>query len=94
MTRRGDGGLRPPQRRDRSLGSKDELEPTLYVNTLQPGDLYLLCSDGLWASVPDDKIAAILRSTDDIEAACQLLIDAANEAGGPDNITALLVRVG
>jgi serine/threonine protein phosphatase PrpC len=78
----------------KSLGSKEEIEPNLYVNTLQWGDLYLLCSDGLWASVPDDKILEIIRSTDDIEAACQLLIDAANEAGGPDNISAVLVRVG
>ena len=37
---------------------------------------------------------AAAASTDDIEAACQLLVDAANEAGGPDNITALLVRLG
>ena len=42
----------------------------------------------------DAKIETILKSTDDIEAACQLLVDAANEAGGPDNITALLVRLG
>jgi protein phosphatase len=78
----------------KSLGSKEEIEPTLYVNTLQPGDVYLLCSDGLWTVVPDERIMAVLRSTSDIEAACQLLIDAANEAGGPDNITAVLVRVG
>ena len=78
----------------RSLGSKDELEPDVYVNKVAAGDLYLLCSDGLWGSVSDAKMATILQSTDDIEAACQLLVDAANEAGGPDNITALLVRLG
>jgi serine/threonine protein phosphatase PrpC len=78
----------------KSLGSKEEVEPTLYVNTLQRGDRYLLCSDGLWGAVPDEKMEAIIRSTDDIEAACQLLIDAANEAGGPDNISAVLVHVG
>ena len=78
----------------RSLGSKDTLEPALLVEPLQEGDLYLTCSDGLWGSVTDDKIKRIVRSTNDIEAACQLLIDAANEAGGPDNITCLLVRVG
>ena len=48
----------------RSLGSKDDLEPDTYVNGVQPGDLYLLCSDGLWSVVPDRKIAPILRSTD------------------------------
>jgi serine/threonine protein phosphatase PrpC len=78
----------------RSLGSKDELEPELLVEPLQAGDVYLLCSDGLWGSVPDEKIKSIIRATPDIEAACQLLIDAANEAGGPDNITSVIVRVG
>jgi serine/threonine protein phosphatase PrpC len=78
----------------RSLGSKDEIEPVIYVNRLQEGDLYLLCSDGLWSVVPDPKIAAILGGTSDVEAACQLLIDAANDAGGPDNISTLIVRVG
>jgi PPM family protein phosphatase len=78
----------------RSLGSKEEVEPTVLVEPLEPGDLYLVCSDGLWGSVPDDKMKGIVQSTSDIEGACQLLIDAANEAGGPDNITALLVKVG
>jgi serine/threonine protein phosphatase PrpC len=64
------------------------------VNRVAAGDLYLLCTDGLWGSVPDAKIGAILQATSDVEAACQLLIDAANEAGGPDNITVLLVRIG
>jgi serine/threonine protein phosphatase PrpC len=78
----------------RSLGSKETLEPTVLVEPLEPGDLFLVCSDGLWGSVTDPKIKAILRSTPDIEAACQLLIDAANDAGGPDNITSVVVKVG
>ena len=78
----------------RCLGSKEEVEAELFVDTVQEGDIFLLCSDGLWGSVPDEKIASIIGSTGDIEAACQLLIDAANEAGGPDNITVLLVRLG
>jgi protein phosphatase len=78
----------------RSLGSKEEIEPGLYVSALQPNDVYLLCSDGLWGSVSDERIGDIIRGTPDIEAACQLLIDAANDAGGPDNISAVLVRVG
>jgi serine/threonine protein phosphatase PrpC len=76
------------------LGSKDEIEPTVSVEALVVGDLYLLCSDGLWGMVKDEQLAAIARSTTDLEAACQLLLDAANEAGGPDNISAILVRVG
>jgi protein phosphatase len=76
------------------LGSKEDLEPDIYRAALQEGDIYLLCSDGLWGSVTDQKINNIIRANPEIEAACQLLIDAANDAGGPDNISALLVRIG
>lgn len=78
----------------KAIGSKPEIEPTVTSKSFHAGDLYLLCSDGLWNPVKDPTIADILRSTDDLEAACQILIDAANDAGGPDNITALIVRVG
>jgi PPM family protein phosphatase len=78
----------------KALGSKDELEPTVYVNTFAAGDLYLLCSDGLWGVVDDDRLLALATATSDLELACQSLLDAGNEAGGPDNLTAVLVRVG
>jgi protein phosphatase len=78
----------------RALGSKDELEPTVYVNTFAPGDLYLLCSDGLWDRVNDERLGALVTSSPDLEQACQALLDAANEAGGEDNVTAVLVRIG
>ena len=78
----------------RALGSKEELEPAIYVGRVQPGDLFLLCTDGLWGVVPDGKIATILRDAADLQTGCQLLVDAANEAGGPDNVTVLLVRAG
>jgi PPM family protein phosphatase len=73
------------------------LDPNLPVDTpdpleLQPGDQVLLCSDGLTEPVPDDAIAQLL-ATPDGDAACRALIDAANTAGGPDNITVVLVRV-
>jgi serine/threonine protein phosphatase PrpC len=77
----------------RALGSKDELDPTVYVNTFAPGDLYLLCSDGLWGSIDDDRILTLVTAQRDLEQACQSLLDAANDAGGPDNLTAVLVRV-
>lgn len=78
----------------KALGSKPDITPTVSSKHFRLGDSYLLCSDGLWASVAEGAIGDILRSTDDLEAACHLLVDAANDAGGPDNITALLVRVG
>jgi serine/threonine protein phosphatase PrpC len=61
---------------------------------LRPGDQLLLCSDGLTEAVDDDQIAELLSATPDGNAACRSLIDAANDAGGPDNITVVLVRAG
>jgi PPM family protein phosphatase len=58
---------------------------------LRPGDQVLLCSDGLTEAVPDDRIAELLAG--DGADTCKALIDAANAAGGPDNITVVLVGV-
>jgi serine/threonine protein phosphatase PrpC len=76
------------------------LDPRVPVDTpdpldLRPGDQYLLCSDGLTEAVPDATIAELLSAgVAGGEETCRSLIDAANEAGGPDNITVVLVRVG
>jgi PPM family protein phosphatase len=75
------------------------LDPRVPVDTpdpleLQDGDQVLLCSDGLTEPVDDDQIAQLLSAEPDGNAACQALIDAANAAGGPDNITVVLLRVG
>jgi PPM family protein phosphatase len=75
------------------------LDPRIPVDTpdpleLQDGDQVLLCSDGLTEAVDDDQIAQLLSAGPDGNAACQALIDAANAAGGPDNITVVLLRVG
>jgi len=77
----------------RALGSKDEVEPTVYQNTFTRHDVYLLCSDGLWGEVADTAIEEILNNHHDLEQACQLLVDAANNAGGKDNVTIVLLRV-
>jgi PPM family protein phosphatase len=74
------------------------LDPRIPVDTpdpleLTPGDQILLCSDGLTEVVPDVKIAQLLTAEPDGDAACRSLIDAANSAGGPDNITVVLIRV-
>jgi PPM family protein phosphatase len=74
------------------------LDPTLPVDTpdpieLHPGDQVLLCSDGLTEAVDDTRIAELLSAAGEGDAACRSLIDAANDAGGPDNITVVLVRV-
>jgi protein phosphatase len=59
---------------------------------LQAGDAVLLCSDGLTDMLPDDRMAAVLGSELDPRAACQRLVSEANEAGGRDNITAVVAR--
>jgi serine/threonine protein phosphatase PrpC len=61
---------------------------------LQSEDQVLLCSDGLTEAVADGQIAELLSAAPDGHAACRSLIDAANDAGGPDNITVVLVQVG
>jgi protein phosphatase len=74
-------------------------EPTVDVEvlppiTLQEGDQILLCSDGLSGPVDDESISHILSETPSGEAAVNGLLAQANAAGGPDNITAVLLRVG
>jgi protein phosphatase len=76
------------------LGSKDDIEATISSEGMNPGDTYLLCSDGLWGSVRDPQIAEIVTASPDLPVACQRLIDAANQVGGPDNISVILVRIG
>lgn len=61
---------------------------------LNPGDRLLFCSDGLSGMVSDEEMADILGHGDDMEAVCMELIAKANDAGGKDNITAIVVRVG
>jgi PPM family protein phosphatase len=71
----------------------EPLVDLLHPLDLQPGDQVLLCSDGLTEPVADQTIAELLAANSDGDAACRALIDAANRAGGPDNITVVLLRV-
>jgi len=77
----------------RAIGSLPTVEPEIAAHPIQPGDLYLLASDGLTRELDDAAIATILTRADNLEAACQALIDAANANGGHDNITVLLVHL-
>jgi protein phosphatase len=60
---------------------------------VEKGDLFLLCSDGLTREVDEEAIGRILGAGNDLERAAQSLVDAANEAGGRDNVTALVVGI-
>lgn len=79
----------------RCLGLQPGVQVDLVPSVdLVPGDLLLLCSDGLWDMVyPEERLVALLTAGPAPQVLCRRLVDAANEAGGEDNITVLLVRV-
>jgi PPM family protein phosphatase len=79
----------------RALGTQASVTPDVAEADVEAGDLFLLCSDGLTRELSDEKIQTILNTSaaDSLEEACTRLIQAANKAGGHDNITCLLVRV-
>jgi len=78
----------------RALGMKDTVEVDLIRLPLQEGDVVLLCCDGLSGMVSDERVADLIRQhLGDLKAAAQALVDAANEAGGVDNITCVLAQV-
>jgi PPM family protein phosphatase len=77
----------------RALAGGDDPDVEVSELDLRPGDRVLICSDGLSGVVPLEQLESIVNSTDDLDQACKALIDAANEAGGPDNITAAMLKV-
>jgi PPM family protein phosphatase len=77
----------------RSLGAgRAEVDVDIFTERLLPGDALLLCSDGLWEMVRDPQLTNILTEVDDLNETVDLLIQRANENGGEDNISAVLVR--
>lgn len=84
-----------PQRSQifRSLGDKLNVQVDIFKQQLHPGDILLSCCDGLWEMVRDPQIESILTTAPDLQTACSQLIDAANENGGEDNISAVIVSV-
>ena len=75
----------------RALGVDSTVDVDVYSLILQPNDRVMLCSDGLTSMVRANGIAEILRREPDPTAAANALVDAANEAGGDDNITVLVL---
>ncbi|MFC7407512.1 Stp1/IreP family PP2C-type Ser/Thr phosphatase [Hydrogenophaga atypica] len=76
----------------RALGVEDQVALDVGEHVVSPGDLYLLCSDGLSDMLPDDALAQLLKNGGPEEELAQTLVDAANAAGGRDNISVILVR--
>jgi PPM family protein phosphatase len=76
----------------RALGNRTDLEIDVRIEQVLPGDVFLLCSDGLSGMVSDETVAEVVRGTEDLRECSNRLVNLANEAGGNDNVTVLLVR--
>jgi len=77
----------------RALGPEPEVEVDLQTVPAQPGDVFLICSDGLTTMLGDEQIARILGRATSTQAAVRALVDEANRAGGRDNITVVVFRL-
>lgn len=78
----------------RALGTQSCVTPDIFAFVAEPGDLFLLCSDGLTRELSDAAIQKHLKIDLTLEELCGRLVSAAKKAGGHDNITCLLVRAG
>ena len=76
----------------KAVGTNPGVSADIYQTDWQPGDRLLLCTDGLTNKLSDELIQTILKENDDLQKAGQLMIDKANELGGEDNISLVLVE--
>jgi len=77
----------------RALGPEPDVDVDLHTHPARAGDVLLLCSDGLTGMIGEDEVASILAGSASLRDAGRRLVDAANEAGGRDNITVVLFRL-
>jgi PPM family protein phosphatase len=77
----------------RAVGVEDTVLLETHQHDVMPGDLYLLCSDGLSDMLEDPAIAQLLQAHESLQSCSRALIEAANDAGGKDNISVILARV-
>lgn len=77
----------------RALGMQDSVVVDLVPESPQPGDVYVLCSDGLSGMMSDDVIRDIVTAHDDPHEAARALIERANQNGGEDNVTVVILKV-
>jgi protein phosphatase len=78
----------------RAVGADEEIEVDGFQIGVERGDLLLLSTDGLHGVVDDEAIRRVLLAEPDTAGAAALLVDLANDMGGPDNVTVVLVRIG
>ena len=77
----------------RALGAEEGVEADSHTWAGRDGDVYLICSDGLTSMIPEAHVAQVLAEAPSLASAGRMLIDAANDAGGRDNITVVLFRL-
>ena len=77
----------------RAVGQGDNMDADVITTPFPIGGYLLLCSDGLWGLVSDDEMSQMIYSAPTIQRACQDMVAAANAAGGPDNISVILVQL-
>lgn len=77
----------------RALGQGDVLEPDIFTVPFPTTGTLMLCSDGLWGVLNDQDLARAVRESSSLARACQTLVTAANTAGGPDNISVVIVQM-
>ncbi len=77
----------------RALGQGDQLEPDITSLSAYEGLQLMLCTDGLWGAVSEDELRSVIVSSSEPQTVCQLLIESANAAGGPDNISVIIIRI-
>lgn len=77
----------------RALGQGELFEPDINTFQLEPGSYLLLCTDGLWGVIPEDELVREVLASPEPQIACQELINSANTAGGPDNISVIIIRI-
>ena len=77
----------------RALGQGEPFEPDVNSFPIPEGGYLMLCSDGLWGVATEKELVEILRTASTPEIACQKMVAAANQAGGPDNISVVLVKI-
>ena len=77
----------------RACGLTDDVEVDVVFSEVEPGDLFILCTDGLTDMIPDRHLIELLKDADDLDELCKVLVARANENGGADNITLILARI-
>jgi len=76
----------------RALGMRETVQVDIHAQEIQDGDVFVFCSDGLSGMVEDHTIASVVKATPDLEQAVSQLVEAANQAGGTDNVTVLALQ--